>query len=314
MSLRDSLDLTVSTSSALAVDTAPVPAVSVVTPSKETTRTLTIRGATVAYSEVGSGTPVLLVHGSASSRRIWRPLVERLAPRYRVIAPDLFGYGDSAPLPGWPASDLDILAAFARSIGEPFHLVGHSYGGALALLTAIELAPKLASIALIEPVAFHLLRLAKDEPAWLEIAQVAARHLELVGEGELDACADHFMGYWIGARAWGAMPAESRARIARTMPKIAAEWAMIFRQSHGLASSRRIRVPTLLIRGTRTTLASRRVVDHLLHALPDRRLVEIGGAGHMAPLTHADAVSNAIEAHIESCGAEILFDATSIER
>lgn len=269
--------------------------------------TLSIRDAVVAYTDVGQGPPVLLVHGSAASRRFWRTLVERLAPRYRVIAPDLPGYGESAWPPGIRATDLDVVSAFARAVGEPLHLVGHSYGGALALRAARDLGSRLASLALIEPAAFDLL----DGAERAEIDSVAGRHLELVVEGDLEACAAHFMGYWIGADAWAAMPAETRARIVGTMPKIAAEFRTLFRHPEALRTYRRLRAPTLLVRGTRTTLTAHRVVERLAATLPQSDLVEIQGAGHMAPLTHADAVNAAIETHLAQSEAETLFDAAA---
>jgi pimeloyl-ACP methyl ester carboxylesterase len=274
--------------------------------------TLSIRDAVVAYSDVGRGPPVLLVHGSAASRRFWRALAERLAPRYRVIAPDLVGYGESTAWhPGLRASDLNVVGAFARAIGEPLHVVGHSYGGALALRTALDLGPGFVSLALVEPAAFHLLDPRGDASAIAEIEAIAGRHLELVADGEFEACAAHFMSYWIGADAWAAMPEETRARIVRTMPKIAAEFRMIFRQPDSLGAYRRLRTPTLLVRGTLTTLAARRVVERLAAALPQRDFVEIEGAGHMAPLSHPDAVNAAIESHLAQCEAEALLGAAA---
>jgi pimeloyl-ACP methyl ester carboxylesterase len=271
--------------------------------------TLSIRDAIVAYTDAGEGPPVLLVHGSASSRRLWRALIERLAPRYRVIAPDLIGYGESSAWhAGARATDLDVVNAFARAVGEPLHLVGHSYGGALALRAARELGSRLASLTLIEPAAFDLLDPRGDAPARAEIEAVAGRHVELIADGEIEACAAHFMGYWIGADAWAAMPAETRARIVPTMPKIAAEFRMLFRSPEALGAYRRLRVPTLLVRGTRTTLAAHGVVERLAATLPQCDLVEIPGAGHMAPLSHADAVNAAIETHLAQGEAETLFD------
>jgi pimeloyl-ACP methyl ester carboxylesterase len=190
------------------------------------------------------------------------------------------------------------VVGIARSLGAPVHLVGHSYGGALALRAALELGAGVASLALIEPVAFHLLRLEGD-PAWSEIADVATRHIELVGAGELEACADAFMGYWMGPAAWGAATAAMRAKVVAAMPKVADEWRGVFVESHPPARYARIEAPTLLVRGTRTTRAARRVVDLLAGALPDCALEEIRGAGHLSPVTHPAAVVKAIAGHLD---------------
>src|SRR5262247_3048927 len=62
--------------------------------------TLQISGQRIEYLELGSGEPVVLLHSSGSSAAQWRALAERLAERYRVIAPDLYGYGGTAHWPG----------------------------------------------------------------------------------------------------------------------------------------------------------------------------------------------------------------------
>ena len=95
----------------------------------------------IAVREAGGlGAPVVLLHGSASSSGQWRALAERREGRFRVLAPDLHGHGGSDPWPG-PAplaldDDAAIVAALAEREGEPVHLVGHSYGAAVAAAPA----------------------------------------------------------------------------------------------------------------------------------------------------------------------------------
>ena len=267
-----------------------------------------IKDATIAYTDAGRGDTVLLVHGSASSRRMWQPLAERLAARYRVVAPDLVGYGESTP---WrrdlEATDVDVVATFARELGCPLHVVGHSYGGALALGAALASGSRVTSLVLVEPAAFQVLDRSADRAALAEIEAVASRHLELVAEGDLEACAAHFMGYWIGAGTWSAMSPDTRARLTATMPKIASEFRLLFgnRDRYDL---RRACIPTLLVRGTRTTLAAQAVAGHLAAMMPNADLLEVEDAGHMLTVTHAGRVNEAIETHLAQTEAATLFD------
>jgi pimeloyl-ACP methyl ester carboxylesterase len=277
---------------------------------------LKIKDSTIAYTDVGRGDTVLLVHGSASSRRMWQPLAQALAGRYRVVAPDLVGYGESTPWrAGLRATDFDVVETFARELGCPLHVVGHSYGGALALHAALASRSTVTSLALLEPAAFEVLPGA-DGAAYAAIEAVASRHLELVADGDLDACAAHFMGYWIGAETWAAMPAETRARLTATMPKIAAEFRLLFRRPDRVEGVRmddirRLRVPTLLVRGTRTTSVARAIVGRLAATMAHADLVEIADAGHMLPVTHAEPVNAAIEAHLAQASAETVYDAAA---
>jgi len=272
---------------------------------------LKIKDATIAYTDAGRGDTVLLLHGSASSRRMWQPLMERLAARYRVVAPDLIGYGQSTPWrDGLQATDHDLVATFAHELGSPLHVIGHSYGGALALRAAMARGNRVTSLALVEPVAFPVLDRVADRAAFGEIEAVASRHLELVAAGDLDACAAHFMGYWIGAETWAAMAPETRARLTATMPKVASEFRLLFRDGDRY-DARRVSVPTLLVRGAATTLAARTVFDRLAGTLPSVDLVEVANAGHMLPVTHAARVNAAIETHLAQIEADTIFDAAA---
>ena len=131
--------------------------------SDERLETLVVDGRTFAYQDVGSGPTVILAHGSGASHKAWSRVVASLRDRYRVLTPDLLGYGRSEPSPEkarfHPWSDLGAIIALAEAADTPVHLVGHSYGGALALEAARSLGSRVGSLTLIDPVAFHLMRL-----------------------------------------------------------------------------------------------------------------------------------------------------------
>ncbi len=93
-------------------------------------------------SDVGGGTPVVLLHGIGQSARVWQPLISRLENEpFRVVAFDLLGFGDS-PKPRWPSYDIDthaqaVIASIKhKRFGQPVLLVGHSLGALVALRVA----------------------------------------------------------------------------------------------------------------------------------------------------------------------------------
>jgi len=93
----------------------------------------------------------MLVHGMTSSSRYWGPNLGPLAQRYRVVAPDLLGFGQS-PKPDSAYSPHDhavALAAVARQAGAPVVVVGHSLGSLLALQLAVEYPQLVSGLVLI---------------------------------------------------------------------------------------------------------------------------------------------------------------------
>jgi pimeloyl-ACP methyl ester carboxylesterase len=261
------------------------------------------RETTLAYTDDGAGPPVVLVHGSASSRGQWHSLALRLVPSHRVLAPDLHGYGGT-PLPESLASlsiddEVALVDALIDLAGEEVHLVGHSYGGALCLRAASLRPERVRSLSLIEPTAFHLLRLFGERAAWEEIERLATRHIVLAAAGELRACAELFLGYWAGPELWREAPAELRERLVQTMPKIAQEWRMVFDVADPYDHLAASGLPVLLVRGAETTHAARCVVELLRDRFPAHAFAEIEGAGHLAPLTHPEPVNAAIAAFLE---------------
>src|SRR5438034_1784072 len=154
--------------------------------------------------------PIVLLHCSGSSGAQWRALAAQLGERYRVVAPDLIGYGAAASWSGRGEFCLAQEAAAVRSLlgtlGEPAHLVGHSYGGAVALHVARTRPELLRSLTLVEPSAFHLLRNGDptETAALREITAVAGDARAARALGDYSGGFGRFVDYWSGPGSWAA--------------------------------------------------------------------------------------------------------------
>jgi pimeloyl-ACP methyl ester carboxylesterase len=247
------------------------------------------------------GEPVVLVHSSASSSRQWRALVERLEPRYRAIAPDLCGYGrgDDRATPWSFEDDCERVRRLLATEQRPIHLVGHSYGGVVAVKSALDDAERIRSLTLIEPVCFHLLEEAGESEAFAEIAAVRDRQVASVASGDLIASAEGFVRYWMGPRAWETMPQDRRAAVADMMPKVVAEWSGAFGPTTRLVQYASLPWRTLMVRAADTTLAARRVVDLIVERMDRPEFAEVAGGGHMSPVTNPEPVNTAIRQFLD---------------
>lgn len=127
-------------------------------PIRPTPHDLLIRGVRVRYFEAGHGPPVVLVHGFLVNSREWALITPGLARHFRVIAPDLPGFGESErPVnypytrEGYAETVCDLLAGLEISRA---HVVGHSMGGAIALVLAADHPERVDKLAVINTVSY----------------------------------------------------------------------------------------------------------------------------------------------------------------
>lgn len=252
---------------------------------------------------------VISLHSSASSPRQWSALAQTLGTAYRVATPALIGYGDA---PEWhyqrPLSlddEAERVEPLIKSEPDGVHLVGHSFGGAVALRLAQRNPGKVRSLALYEPVLFSLLNdEASDRPgpppsmAEVNSVRIAIRRSLSAGLGTF--AAKLFVQYWSGPGAWDALDLPRQEAITARMRKVDAEFDAVNCNQLRLDEFRSIRVPVLLLQGERTRRPAHRIAGLLASTLPDAVREVVRGAGHMGPMTHAVAVNARIAAHLDA--------------
>ena len=253
-----------------------------------------------SYREAGTGFPVLCLHASAGGPGQWRTLMARLAGRYRILAPTRIGYGGNAPWPDdRPARLKDEVAALAPLLdqfGPSFALVGHSFGGAVALKAALMHPERVRALVLYEPALFSpLLRHRPGDAATTNFITLADETTRAVVAGDLAGAAARFVDYWNGPGTWDATPVERRGAIQEGVRQLPAEWQCSLGESRILAEVAALEIPTLYLTGTTSPIPARTVASLLAPAFPQGELRELDGVGHMGPLTHPDRVNAAIE-------------------
>jgi pimeloyl-ACP methyl ester carboxylesterase len=116
-----------------------------------------VSGGELSYVDEGDGPPVVLLHGFPTSSHLWRDLVPVIAPRFRAIAPDLLGYGDSSKPEDPGAMTITAQAGYVRELLDDlgvreFAVVGHDIGGGVAQLLALD--GGVDALVLLDPVSF----------------------------------------------------------------------------------------------------------------------------------------------------------------
>jgi pimeloyl-ACP methyl ester carboxylesterase len=252
---------------------------------------------------------VIALHCSGSGGRQWRALAEALGHCSDVSAPEHYGCESVGP---WTGEDCFTLAdEAARSISlideiaGKVHLVGHSYGGAVALHVALARPHRIASIGLYEPSAFHLLAAygRRFEAAFAEITGVARATARGVVTGNYHGAAAAFVDYWGGDGAWNALRPAIRDALIRWIPKAPLDFHALLTEPTPPHAYRGLSCPVLILRGEHAPRPAREITEILGRLFPNARLGVVAGAGHMGPLTHAEQVAARLAAHVEAAEA-----------
>jgi pimeloyl-ACP methyl ester carboxylesterase len=252
------------------------------------------------FREAGSGPVVVCLHSNASSSSQWRALMDRLAPRFRVLAVDSLGSGKSPPWPedavGALSDEIALLEPILSRASEPVALVGHSYGAALALVAAVQRPDRVRALALYEPTLFALVDAESPPPNAADgIRHAVDLAASALAAGHRSAAAEHFIDYWMGPGTWRDTPEPRRAPIEAAMVNIR-RWAhALLGEPTPLAALAALDIPVLLMLGKDSPASSRGVAQLLARALPRLRAVEFEGLGHMGPITDPEVVNLAIE-------------------
>lgn len=247
---------------------------------------------------------VVCLHSNASSSSQWRELGDRLAPSYRVFAPDSYGSGKS---PEWPSDreialrdEVALVEPVLERAGAPRVLIGHSYGAAVALMAAIADPSRVAAMALYEPTLFALIDAESPPPNDADgIRGAVAASAAALDDGDRDRAAGYFIDYWMGEGSWARTPDARRAPIAASVVNVR-RWAhALTTEPTPLAAFATLDMPVLLMTGRHTTTSARGVATRLRRVLPRVKVIEFEAAGHMGPITHAPAVNAAIEKFLD---------------
>ena len=253
----------------------------------------------VAYEDIGRGPLVVLIHGSPGSARVWQPVTEQLAPRFRVISPNLPGYGATTRPPvGLPSDSghaVRLIEALLDGMKPPAVVAGHSYGGVVALLLALRGTVKPGALALFEPVAVPLLA-AVGETAAFASAQALFDDYRAAFEAGDRLAVRKMIDYWFGTGAYDQLPALAREYLVSYTSNNIDDVTATFRDTYSVDALRRLTVPTLVAYGARSPETMVKIVQAIAALVPGARLERIEDANHALTTTHADLVAAMIAA------------------
>jgi pimeloyl-ACP methyl ester carboxylesterase len=261
------------------------------------TMVIDVPPAKVDFLEAGTAGPVvILVHSSVSGARQWRRLMDDLKGRFRLRAVNLFGYGKTPPWPGETTQSLDdqarLVEAALPADADEVYLVGHSFGGSVAMKAAARLAGRVSKLVLLETNPFSLLSQAGRIDAFAEAMHLRDCVKKFGALGEWDRAAEIFSDYWGGAGSWRDMSPERRTAFADALKPNFFEWDAVMNEPTSVEQwATQLPRATLLVYDPGTALPVREIALILRRSCPAWTYKEVPGAGHMAPLTSPNLIN-----------------------
>jgi pimeloyl-ACP methyl ester carboxylesterase len=258
-------------------------------------------------------TPAVYVHGLSGSATNWTDLAALLATRAAGTALDLPGFGLSRPLATGdysPGGHADALLCFLAGRGRPVHLVGNSFGGAVALTVAARRPELVRTLTLVSPALPDL----RPDPRRVSDPKLLLALLPLIGRrarAELAAMDPRRRAEQVVRLCFGNPEIALEHRLAEAAEEYAARarlaWAQEAAERTGKAMvagwlrgeslwsvAARVQAPTLVVWGDRDRLVAPRLARRATAVLRGSRLLVLPGVGHVAQIEAPETVAMAV--------------------
>jgi len=206
---------------------------------------------------------VILLHSALGDSRLWKRQVPALEREHHVLAPDLPGWGDN-PMPTEPYSFVDFVAELLPGV-----LVGNSFGGAIALRTALAHPERVERLVLV----------GSGLPAWdwtEEMRTHFAAEQEVFEAGDLDGAAELNMEFWVKPEHRDEVRPQQRRAL--ELQSAHEEPELLWPELPPLSS---LELPTLVVVGADDHADFQAIAEHLAEQIQDAELVVVPGAGHL---------------------------------
>jgi pimeloyl-ACP methyl ester carboxylesterase len=251
--------------------------------------------------------PAVLLHGTAGKPSQWTGIAAGLSG-FEVRTPSLPGHGvlSREATGGWLADEAYQIAKSAVGPGQRVHLVGHSYGGAVALKLAMAFPERIASLTLIEPAVFHLLRDggALERHMYADIAEVEVRLRKAAAAGDATPGVQGFVDFWCGPGSFAALTPEKQRALAGEADNIIGNFTSVARENWPVESCAMVKAPVLAITGSQSPVLVQHLTRMIAGAIDDAKVIQLSEAGHMLPLSHPGAVVQFLLHHFQRAEAK----------
>jgi len=249
---------------------------------------ITVNGLIINYVEAGDGPTVILIHGSVSDYREWTTLIASLSQHYHVIAYSRrYHSPNPLPAPGADASldrQVDDLFELIKAMGiNSAHIVGHSYGGAVALSFTLRHPERVQSLVLAEPAVSGVVSKTTENDSLLKESQaVRARMREVFAKGDGEQIVKTYAAHVAPGDFEKATP-EERNMLLENVTAFQLDFTSE-RPPFTCEDAQKITVPVLVLAGDRSPRGLQQIAETTAHCIQGAKFVKLPQATHWMQL------------------------------
>lgn len=279
-------------------------------------RSVDVGGLSILHRETGDGPPLLCLHGFPQTGHCWRAVAARLSSRFRVMMPDVPGFGASDAPPKHDAETVaGILFDYLETVNAETPLVmGHDWGGAFALRMALDRPTSIERLIIVNSPFRELSPLH----SWY----IGAMNIPWLPELAFRVAGDQIVGWalrgWSRKKVFDGEPLlayQDAYRDAERVRSALSFYRTVSRQAFARqvklrfgtlihtdaiegGRGRRIEIPTLVVWGMRDAALPPKLLPGIKRAIPQAEIVELPACGHFVPEECPDALAESIQSFV----------------
>ena len=251
--------------------------------------------------EIGQGPAVLMLPGSYATPAAWKGITNALKSPFRILSTSLPGYGTTPEVRPDEEPNIDRLVEFVGqvvdAVGEPVHVVGHSWGAQLALAAVLAKRIKPLSVVCFEANPIYA-QPSDGAFSWLSDIEAMVGRFEMALEAGNPEAASIIIDFYSRPGTFLAMPENVRAFCCATAATNLRDWRSAATFTPSFTAFAAVDVPFTLVRGGETPAPIIDVTRQLAANIPNAIERVVVGADHFLISTHPTACAEIIEAHI----------------
>lgn len=246
------------------------------------------------YEQQGSNSnsPIVFIHGSYASTSTWKKMVQHLALTHHCISIKLPGHCGMPDPDDFNAPNISTELAIIESViaeltNQPIHLIGHSFGGVVALALALKGTINISQLTLFEPVSTWVFKSVGALDMTAQVNSFIQGYRESISNNEVYACGQ-VIDFWGGKGSFAPLPDFIKDGMVPLTNNNNRHWTLCENTHHHRSALNALAIPTKLVCGSASNLIAQAIVQHLSHELPNAKQYIIPGASHFLVTSHAN--------------------------